>query len=229
VLSGLTYGYYPYKLNPIDPAAPATNDSKNYVDNVEMVLVNEPSGGTFTIHVGHEGSLSGGEQVFSIIITGIDEYSALPECATEMAIPENGATEVLINQWISWEAAPYASSYDVYFGTDGEGIEIPTNVLNGENVPTNGFEYLMDINTTYYLHVVSRNNNGIAENCEVIWSFTTMDAIADFPYLEDIEGITSPAIPDFWHTQNYSELEWLSTSLTSNTGINAMGRAHRRR
>jgi hypothetical protein len=215
--------YYPYKLNPLDPAAPATNNSKNYVDNVEMVLVSEPIGGTYTIHLGHEGSLSGGEQVFSIVITGIDEYSALPQCAAELAIPENGATEVLINQWISWDQAPYASSYDVYFGTDGEGTEIPTNILNGDNVTTNGFEYLMNINTTYYLHVVSRNSNGVAEGCDVIWSFTTMDAISDFPYVEDIEGIISPEIPEFWHTQNFSELEWLSTSLTSHTGNNAMG------
>jgi len=215
--------YYPYKLNPLDPAAAATNDSKNAVDNVEMVYISQPDAGTYTIHVGHEGSLEGSEQAFSIIISGIDEYLVLPECAEALISPENNATEVIINQWIAWADAPFASSYDVYFGTDGGGTVTPTNVFNGENFPTNGFSPLMDINTTYFLQVVPRNNIGTAQGCDEIWSFTTMDAISEFPYIEDIEGVTAPEIPEGWNTQDFSELEWLSTSLTSHSGNNAMG------
>ncbi|MCD4731910.1 MAG: S8 family serine peptidase [Bacteroidales bacterium] len=215
--------YYPYKLDPLNPSAQATNDSKNAVDNIEMVYISEPTAGTYTIYVDHDGSLQGNEQAFSIIISGIDEYDVLPECAGTLISPENNSTEVVVNQWISWTNASFASSYDVYFGTDGEGIDTPTSVFNGENFPTNGFSYVMDISTTYYLQVIPRNNVGAAESCDEIWSFTTMDAISEFPYVQDIEGVVTPGIPDFWNTQNYSEIEWLSTSITSNSGDNAMG------
>lgn len=163
------------------------------------------------------------EQAFSIIISGIDEYTVLPECTSVLTSPENNASEVIINQWISWASATFASSYDVYFGTDGGGSTIPTNIHNGSTVSTNGFSYLMDINTTYYLNVVPRNITGTGTGCDIIWSFTTLDAISDFPYFEGIEGIVAPEIPDLWNTQNFSDLEWISTSITSNTGNNAMG------
>jgi serine protease AprX len=59
--------YYPWKLNVSDPAAGATNDSDNNVDNIEKVeiLVAEP--GVYTIQVTHKGSLLGGVQNFSLI------------------------------------------------------------------------------------------------------------------------------------------------------------------
>ncbi|MEZ5083764.1 MAG: S8 family serine peptidase [Bacteroidales bacterium] len=223
VIDGNLNSYYPYKLNPLDPAAAATNNEKNAVDNVELISIINPDEGTYTIVVEHDGALQNNEQAFSIIISGIDEYTVLPECSSVLTSPDDGASEVIINQWISWASATFASSYDIYFGTDGEGLVTPTNIYNGENVSTNGFSYLMDINTTYYLNVIPRNNTGTATACDVIWSFTTLDAISEFPYVEGIEGIIAPEIPDLWNTQNYSELEWLSTSITSNSGNNAMG------
>ncbi len=223
VIDENTNSFFPYKLDPLDPPAAATNDSKNAVDNVEMVYISEPATGTYTIQVDHDGPLQGNDQAFSIIISGIDEYDVIPECTSTLTSPDNNATGVSVNQWISWADATFASTYDVYFGTDGGGIDTPTNVFNGENFPTNGFTYVMEINTTYYLQVVPRNNVGTAEGCEEIWSFTTLDAINEFPYVQDIEGVSVPNIPEFWSTQNYSDIEWLSTSLTSNSGDNAMG------
>lgn len=218
-----TNSYFPYKLDPLNPPAPATNDSKNAVDNVEMVYISEPAAGTYTIQVNHDGAMQGNEQAFSIIISGIDEYDLIPECASALITPGNSATGVAVNQWISWTDASFASTYDVYFGTDGGGIDTPSNVFNGDNFSTNGFTYVMDVNTTYYIQVIPRNNIGTAENCEEIWLFTTLDAISEFPYVEDMEEVSTPNIPESWNTQNYSEIEWLSTTITSNSGNNSMG------
>jgi len=63
--------YYPWKLNRNSPSAAATNSGQNNVDNVEMVYIENPTAGeTYTITVDHDGSLSGGSQAFSMIISG---------------------------------------------------------------------------------------------------------------------------------------------------------------
>ncbi|RLD53644.1 MAG: hypothetical protein DRJ05_16105, partial [Bacteroidetes bacterium] len=127
-----------------------------------------------------------------------------------MDSPENGANEIFTNQWFSWIPANYASSYDVYFGTDGGGTVTPTNVFNGENFPENGFSTIMDPGTAYYLQVVPRNNMGASSGCTDIYSFTTLEAIAEFPYLQSITDALLPEPPAYWQTVDYSDAIWES-------------------
>jgi len=205
--------YFPYKLDPENPSAAATTDSKNAVDNVESVLIENPEAGTYTIQISHDGSLQGGEQAFSIIISGIEEYTIVPECSAGMQDPVDGANEIFTNQWFDWMPANFATSYDVYFGTDGGGTETPTNVFDGENFPTNGFSTTMDPSTTYYLQVVPRNNMGVAGGCNEIYSFTTMDAINLFPYSQQMLDVDPPNPPQYWQTVDYSLATWESTNM----------------
>jgi hypothetical protein len=65
--SGSTY--MPWVLDPADPGAPATLGDNN-TDNVEQVVISDPQPGTYTLRVTHKGSLTGGGQYFSLIITG---------------------------------------------------------------------------------------------------------------------------------------------------------------
>ncbi len=214
--------FYPYQLDYNNPSAAATNSSKNYVDNVEMVFMPQAEGGTYTIFVTHDGMMENNEQAFSIIISGIDEYDIVPECTSELLTPEDGATDILLNEWISWEEAEYASTYDVYFGTDGGGVETPGNVYNGENFPSNGFSYVMDPLTTYYLKVAPRNSFGPAENCGQIWSFTSMEAISQYPYLMDMSEVETPDVPEYWQSTDLFETKWASTNITSYSGNQSM-------
>jgi PKD repeat protein/subtilisin family serine protease len=69
--------YYPWHLNPALPQDMAVNDTKNYVDNVEVVDINNPEAGEYTIVISHEGTLNEEHQNFSIIISGMDG-SSLP-------------------------------------------------------------------------------------------------------------------------------------------------------
>lgn len=61
--------YSPWKLNPATPTAAATRGD-NSVDPIEKVAINNPSG-AYTITVTHKGSLQGGSQDFSLVVTGI--------------------------------------------------------------------------------------------------------------------------------------------------------------
>lgn len=204
--------FFPYRLDPDNPSAQATTLTKNYVDNVEKVYIANPAEGTYTIVVDHEGALTA-SQVFSIIISGIDEYTGVPQCSEELLTPANQGTNVLLNQLISWQPAPFATSYDVYFGTDGGGTTTPTNIHNGTNFAVSSFVHHMQPATTYYLKVVPRNNVGTNNNCNTIWSFTTMPAISSFPYLTDVESVVVPALPQFWQSIDNSSLKWTSTNL----------------
>jgi hypothetical protein len=216
--------YYPWKLDPDDPAAAATNDSKNYVDNVEMVHIDIADAGLYTIIVDHEGMLNP-NQVFSMIISGIDDYSDVPFCSGGLIYPVDGGINAFLNLPVEFESASFASSYDIYFGTDGDGVDTPSNILNAENVTSPSFQVHMEPSTTYYLQVVPRNNVGPNTQCDDIWSFTTMPAVSEFPFIVDVEDVVVPDLPEFWHEINYSStfnLNWESTSLVANTGSKSM-------
>ena len=67
--------FYPWKLNINNPLAAATQGD-NLVDNVEQVLINNPTAGIYRIEVSHKGNLMNNEgnkansQNYSIIATG---------------------------------------------------------------------------------------------------------------------------------------------------------------
>lgn len=218
--------YYPYKLDRNDPSAAATTDSKNSVDNVEMVYIENAPAGTYTIEVDHDGSLSGNAQAFSIIISGIDEFTVTPACSHALLTPAEGATDAFLDQWISWEPAQLATSYDVFFGTDGGGVSTPVNILNGTNFTENGFTYFMQENTTYYLEVHPRNSQGAATACNDIWSFTTMPAIDVYPYVEGIENVSVPELPQYWQGKDNSPASWSSTDLIKHNGTKGLACYH---
>lgn len=204
--------YYPYKLDPDNPDAPPTTTGKNGVDNVEQIYIPNPAQGTYTIIVQHDGPLANNSQVFSLIVTGIDEYSAVPECSAGLVSPANGSTGAFLNHLVTWTPAAFATSYDVYFGTDGGGVTPPTNMMNGTNITTNSFRMNLQPNTTYYLLVKPRNSFGLNE-CSTIYNFTTMGVVNTYPYQQTVEGVTAPNMPQGWSGLNYGPQNWATTQL----------------
>lgn len=216
--------FYPYQLDPDNPTAPPTADTKNFVDNVEQVFIANPEAGDYTIIVDHEGPLTNDLQVFSIIISGIDEHTGVPFCSNGLISPADGTDGHSVVQEIKWAPAPFASSYDVYFGTDGEGIEPPTNILNGLNVGSNYVEVdQLDLNETYYLMVVPRNNQGANDECSEIWSFGTMPAIEVYPYVMDVEDVPAQSIPQYWEGIDANQsARWRTIINESNSGSRSL-------
>ncbi|MBK9291497.1 MAG: S8 family serine peptidase [Bacteroidetes bacterium] len=204
--------YYPYRLDPDNPDAPPATDGKNYVDNLEQVYIPNPTSGTYTIIVQHDGPLTNNSQVFSLIVTGIDEYSAVPDCSAGMTSPANGSNNAFLNHLVTWTPAAFATSYDVYFGTDGGGVTPPTNMMNGVNLTTNSFRMNLQPVTTYYLMVQPRNSFGLNE-CSTIYSFTTMNVVNTYPYIQNVEAITAPNMPEGWSALNYGPQNWATTQL----------------
>ncbi|WP_448528581.1 S8 family serine peptidase [Raineya sp.] len=62
--------HFPWVLDPANPSAPATRGD-NFRDNVEKIIIDNPvAGATYYIQVCHKGTLQGGNQAFSMIVTG---------------------------------------------------------------------------------------------------------------------------------------------------------------
>ncbi len=73
--------YYPYILDPANPAHPATTGD-NFRDNVEKILVTQPvAGGQYTLVISHKGTqLHGGRQVASLVISGTSTLQVPAYC-----------------------------------------------------------------------------------------------------------------------------------------------------
>lgn len=215
--------YYPYRLDPDNPAEPPKKDGKNYVDNVEQVFIEQPQAGNYTIEVDHDGVLANNMQTFSIIISGINEYTGIPFCSEGLINPLQNSEENLLDLTIQWKHAPYSLHYKVYFGTDGDGVQTPTNIHNGLISDTPYFTANLEPSTIYYLQVIPVNDYGSNEACTDIWQFTTLMAITSYPYTMDVEDVTVPALPLSWQQLINSNNKWISTKLISHEGNHSMG------
>lgn len=69
-----TNTYFPWRLQN-DPSLEPIRNIDNDVDNVELVQVDNPQNGTYTITISHKGVLVDGLQNYSLIITGITSNS----------------------------------------------------------------------------------------------------------------------------------------------------------
>ncbi len=113
--------YYPWKLDKSNPSNAATNSGENNVDNVEMVYIENPTPGeVYTITVDHDGSLSGGSQAFSMIISGYpiapsaNFYADKTTCGLNETVSFTDVSTENPTSW-SWSISP--SYYTFVNGT----------------------------------------------------------------------------------------------------------------
>lgn len=67
--------YYPWKLDPINPSAAATNTSDNNADNTEKIEIFNAEPGTYTIQVNHKNTLQAGSQEYTLIASSTSGLS----------------------------------------------------------------------------------------------------------------------------------------------------------
>lgn len=82
--SGTTY--YPWKLDPENPTAAATQGD-NIVDNIEQVYIENPvAGQQYIISVSHKGTLKNDSQNYAFIATGVDAKLATNEVNLDKSV-----------------------------------------------------------------------------------------------------------------------------------------------
>jgi len=212
-LTGATGTHYAWKLDRNNPSNAATNSGENNIDNVETVYIADPTPGTYTITVDHDGTLAS-SQDFSIVIQGLDEFVAIPSACSNLLSPTDGATGLPLATSISWSEVADAISYDIYFGTD----VAATNILNGVNQCGSPIlKECLSSNTTYYLKIFPRNNQGARTSCST-WSFQTATVTASALFTENFDGLTEPDLPVNWIDDASNDFDWQSESGTTPSG-----------
>ncbi len=131
--------YYPWILNPSNPAAAATTGD-NHLDNVEQVVTTVNKGDTYTIQVTNKGSLYNGSQAFSLIISQPGDTSLPVKLLGFMASLVDGKVN------LNWETTNEvnAKSFIVQTSNDGDDWGDVATVTAKNNQSTNQY-YLNNI------------------------------------------------------------------------------------
>lgn len=182
---------YPYKLNRNIPENNATQGENN-VDNVEQVYIELPDAGTYTVTVDYDGSLSGGSQDYSLLISGI------PSDSDTDSIPD------------FWEMQYFGSTTGALasLDSDGDGADNLTEYISGfdptdpasvfaittqEVGPNGGAPYVITWNAVEgRIYNVKLSNNLLYD------PFAENESLSgDLPYPADsftdlVERVTSP-------------------------------------
>ncbi|WP_340198605.1 BspA family leucine-rich repeat surface protein [Ascidiimonas sp. W6] len=92
------------------------------------------------------------------------ELIPVPPLCTNINNPINGATNVLIDTDLSWDAVDGATGYLVIVGITQGGIEVANNIDVG-NVTTYNFPVDLQENRTHYVTIIPYNDIGDATSC----------------------------------------------------------------
>ena len=128
---------------------------------------------------------------FAFDAVNIYDDAVPPGCAVSPS-PADGATDVWVDDNLSWSAGPGGTptSYDVYFGTS------PTPPFVVNQAGTTYDPGTMAFGGTYYWQIVPKNSFGDATGCPV-WSFTTFAPLVP-TYSQDFNGASFPG----WTQEN---------------------------
>ena len=143
--------HYPWKLNRNSPSSAATNTGENNVDNVEVVYVSNPVAGAYTITVDHDGTLNGGSQAFSLIISGIDhEQPPTAEFIASPLVPAIGQTVAFTDQ-----SSDLPTSWTWSFSGPGNATYVGGTKANSQNP-----QVQFDAVGNYTVELLATNING---------------------------------------------------------------------
>ncbi len=138
-----------------------------------------------------------------LIFTFSPAQQGTPPNPAQNPVPANNATNVAIGTNLTWiTGGGTVDGYKVYFGTDNP----PTNLVNGTVQTGTVYNHPTDLtfSTTHYWKIVPFNTlAGDALDCPV-WQFTTLadPTITTFPYAQNFDEVTVPALPLGWSTIN---------------------------
>jgi hypothetical protein len=121
-----------------------------------------------------------------------DVWSFITEGAVTNLEPANGAVDVKQTPILTWVPGIFATSHEVYFGSDAASLELKgSGNLGSESYDPGNLEW----NTTYYWRIDEANTtNADSPWTGPLWSFTT----ANFLVVDDFESYNDldPADPE---------------------------------
>src|SRR5690606_39110522 len=200
--------YLPWKLTGITTNGKADNN----VDPYERVDVSGASG-TYTITVTHKGSLTGGSQNYSLIVTGVSTTPVECEATTPTGLSVDGVGSSTAS--LSWDAVT-AASYDFRYRLVGAS----TWTTSSETSTSKSLSGLT-ANSQYEAQVRSKCDDGATSDYSASVNFTTTEVQINYcasastnvndEYIQRVQlnTINNPSGGQF-----YSDFTNISTDLT---------------
>ncbi len=169
--------FLPYELT--GPTTSAKRD--NNVDPFERVDVNNASG-SYTITVTNKGSLVGGSQAFTLIVTGVTGTPAVCNATTPTGVNVTGVSQS--GATVSWSSVA-GTTYDVRYRVAGTS-SWTTGAVSSTSANLNG----LTAGTQYQVQVRSKCPNGTNSSYSATTTFTTSAPAAcqSIPYSESFEA-----------------------------------------
>ena len=153
---------FPYELT----GALTNAKQDNNVDPYERVDVSGASG-TYTITITHKGSLTGGSQNYTLIVTGLTGTPVVCNATTPTGLNVDGFGSD--NATVSWDTVT-ATTYDLRYRVSGTS-SWTTSAENGTTASLSG----LSPETTYQLQVRSKCSDGSNSSYSSTVTFTTTE------------------------------------------------------
>jgi hypothetical protein len=209
--------WFPYILNPSNPAAAATTGD-NFRDNVEKVYLASPGFGVYTIEISHKGTLAGGFQELGLVITGIQNSAP-----TFLEANPTGSGQITLN-WALNSGKPVLLVYNPsnIFGQPVDGVVYSP----GDNIPGGGI-VLYSGNATSFIHSSLVSSQFYHYRIYSILGLTptysepnvaSARTFSDPVNLPLQESFAQPGLPQGWTRQLYGNTEGWNSSNTSTAG-----------
>lgn len=190
--------YNPYYLTGVN----SNSTGDNVVDPFERVNVSGASG-SYTITVTHKGSLSGGSQNFSLVVTGVT--GTPPVCNATTPTGVSNSSVGTSSATVSWNAVAGAT-YDVRHRVAGGTWS--TQTVSGTSVVLSG----LNPATSYEAQVRSKCPDASVSAYSASTTFTTGDGnctggTSSFPYNESFENTLGT-----WSQSTADDINWTINS-----------------
>ncbi len=200
--------YHPWSLTSVTTNSKNGDNNKDPYERVDVANAS----GTYTLTITHKGSLVGGSQAFSLIITGLQV-----ECST-VSVPQN----ILVNDItgstakITWDPIPGAL-YDLRYREAGAATWTEISDILTNNKEITG----LDIYTEYEAEVRSKCPEGESSPYSSAFNFTTTGIVycdsfptspLDYFYISNLELNT---INNTSTHSAYSDFTDISTELVA--------------
>ena len=126
------------------------------------------------------------QEVIQTIAAALEPFFCL-DCTT-FAVPANAATNIPVNQSLTWNAVQGATSYDVYLGTTSTTLVlVSASQILTTYTPTTPLLEGID----YYWQIVPKNDVGVPKATCPIYKFTTFKFVCTNPITYILEAIES--------------------------------------
>ena len=176
VIGPNSFVHLPWILDRASPSSAAINGD-NITDNTEQIIIVNPFPGNYTVTISHKGSLMGGQQIFSMVASGVNVD--LPS-STSIIYPANGSTGVPTITDFKWSVANKAVAYEYQISDDS----LFTNIISSEkNIKTLSITVsnILGLDTLYWR--VRGLNSGGSGAWSSVAMFTTIVSPPNIPSL----------------------------------------------